>query len=942
MNKFYINFKFLSLRNFMSYGNNYTTLKLDAPGTTLITGRNVDSTEGETSGNGCGKSTILNALTFALYDNTIESINKDSLVNLTNKKNLEIVVTFEIQNKTYLIKRARKCKSGASGNFVLIYESNSLYDDETHVSFLETLKGNPTELQETTLREHGFRDMTLDSISNCNDSIANILGIPFELFIRIVVFSSNHTPFLSLPTRSANGENQSSFMEELFNLTILTEKADSLKELIKATEQNLKNNQQKIELLEAEKERHETQITNINNRVENWNSNHNEEIEILTKTINDIGEFDFEKIKKQFEIIDNHKKDYTNNVTDIKYLEKEIDTLEKEIINYENSLSKIKDNIKNWDEEYETDLLLLKEKIKKIHLDDFEEIKKQFDELNLLKEKLQENQSILKSKKIEKENILDKINNYDRSLKKITKQYNEWNDDKNDDVEHIKNQIDSIVIDDFDELKKLYEYIDKLKIDIAEDTKQLSVLNKEIDTLKDETEHKHHELIDLGNDTCPYCKQTFKESKEKVEEIKKSIVDNNLKIQESTDRIDELAKTIQKLRSKKDSIEEELPLPSLDDLITLKAKKDKFQNALDQKINEKNPYESQLEDLKEQSSVIDEYAKEIDTLSDEIEKYESLVNKQKKSFDTIKISMEYDSIDELMALKSKKDKYQVTLDNLLTETNPFKEQLIDLKANGFNKEEHKNKIDELYNKIDELKDINNDIDDKCFKISSEIKFDNINEMWELKSKKDKYENALEKLKTENNPHLETLNELKAVKLENIDYSVVDELNSDIKHQKFLLKLLTKKDSFVRKALLDKNIPFLNNRLDKYLKMLKLPHTVKFTPEMNAEIFQLGRQIEFGNLSNGQKARINIALSLSFRDVLQSMHGTINICILDEILDNALDGNGVICAAKMLKLKANDDKLSLYIISHREEIENMFDKIMTITLNKGFSYISFEY
>ena len=175
----------------------------------------------------------------------------------------------------------------------------------------------------------------------------------------------------------------------------------------------------------------------------------------------------------------------------------------------------------------------------------------------------------------------------------------------------------------------------------------------------------------------------------------------------------------------------------------------------------------------------------------------------------------------------------------------------------------------------------------------------------------------------------------------MDHEKINELTTLVDHQKFLVKLLTKKDSFIRKALLNKNIPFLNQRLSYYLTELGLPHTVEFTHEMTAEISQFGRLMDFGNLSNGQRSRVNIALSFAFRDVLQNMHQHINVCMLDEVLDVGLDTVGVQAAARMLKHKARDEQLSMYIISHRDEIDSAFDHRMTIQMSKGFSYIKFE-
>jgi len=130
-------------------------------------------------------------------------------------------------------------------------------------------------------------------------------------------------------------------------------------------------------------------------------------------------------------------------------------------------------------------------------------------------------------------------------------------------------------------------------------------------------------------------------------------------------------------------------------------------------------------------------------------------------------------------------------------------------------------------------------------------------------------------------------------------------------------------------------------LQKYLSDLDLPHQVEFTHEMTASISRFGHPMDFGNLSNGQRARVNLALSFAFRDVLQSMHEFVNICMLDEVLDVGLDAVGVQAAARMLKRKARDEKLALYIISHRDEIDSAFDRKMIVQMEGGFSSIRYE-
>ncbi len=251
-------------------------------------------------------------------------------------------------------------------------------------------------------------------------------------------------------------------------------------------------------------------------------------------------------------------------------------------------------------------------------------------------------------------------------------------------------------------------------------------------------------------------------------------------------------------------------------------------------------------------------------------------------------------------------------------------------------------MDNLYEKIDTIDDELVNIQLTIDELINTPTYQEISQLEQspilLSQKIEQYEQKLIDLTDEVNPYVELYNEMLSIELEEIDYTKINSLTIEVDHQKFLLKLLTKKDSFIRKAILNKNIPFLNSRLQHYLTILGLSHKIEFTHEMTVNISLIGRILNFGNLSAGQRARVNIALSMSFRDMLQHIHKTVNIWMLDEILDVGLDSVGVQAAAKLIKQKAKEDHNSLYVISHRDECTGMFDNSIMVEMKKGFSYI----
>lgn len=223
-------------------------------------------------------------------------------------------------------------------------------------------------------------------------------------------------------------------------------------------------------------------------------------------------------------------------------------------------------------------------------------------------------------------------------------------------------------------------------------------------------------------------------------------------------------------------------------------------------------------------------------------------------------------------------------------------------------------------------------------VSAKITTPDIKELVKIKNQSGIIQAKIEALREADNPHLVTLVDLIKSKPDDIDYTSVNELTRIIEHQKLILKLLTKKDSFVRRDLLNRYIPYINSKLHYYLTELGLPHKVEFTHEMTADISQFGRGLNFGNLSQGQKARVNLALSLAFSDALQHLHAKINIQLLDEVLDVGLDASGILSAAKLIKRRSIDTGTTLYVISHKDEIDGVFDKKIEVYTDKGFSYL----
>jgi DNA repair exonuclease SbcCD ATPase subunit len=200
------------------------------------------------------------------------------------------------------------------------------------------------------------------------------------------------------------------------------------------------------------------------------------------------------------------------------------------------------------------------------------------------------------------------------------------------------------------------------------------------------------------------------------------------------------------------------------------------------------------------------------------------------------------------------------------------------------------------------------------------------------------QNKILDIDSEINPYSSQLNDIDG-DLKTIDYTTLNNLNSLLDHQEFLLKLLTNKDSFIRQKIINQNINFLNSRLEFYLNKLGLQHVVKFLSDLDVEISYLGKDLDFDNLSRGERTRLILSLSLSFRDAYEALNDKINLLFVDELIDTGLDPSGVESSLSTLKGLVRDTNRSIFLISHRDELLGRIDTILKVIKENGFT--SFE-
>ena len=579
-----IKIKNLTVKNFMSVGNQTQAIDFDKQQLTLVLGENLDQ-GGDDMGsrNGTGKTTIVNALSYALYGLALTNIKRNNLINKTNNKGMLVTLTFEKDNVNYKVERGR-------GPNLLKFFINDQEQEMTDES-----QGDSRKTQET---------------------INELLGISHNMFKHILALNTYTEPFLSMKVND-----QKDIIEQLLGITILSEKAENLKEKIKQTKEAIVEENAKITAQQQSNERIGETINSLQLKQSAWESTRKENITKLQRGINELEHLD----------------------------------VDKEIEKHE--------QLQNW------------------------------EELNT------------------------KISN----LKKET------------------STLDSA-------LMRADKSVDKLKTDIE----------------------------GLADAKCYACGQDLQEEKKKEIET---------------------------------------------------AKQREYEDALS--------YQTEIND---------------------------------------KLKIANDQLDEIGDINGRPETFYETLKEVY---------------------DHKQNVQQL-------------------------------------------KTALENSESESDPYQEQVDELKNTGIQEIDWTTVNQFNDLREHQEFLLKLLTNKDSFIRKKIIDQNLAYLNNRLTHYLDKLGLPHQVVFINDLSVEITQYGQDLDFDNLSRGERNRLILGMSFAFRDVWESLYQNINLLFIDELVDSGMDTSGVENSLAILKKMGRERSKNVYLISHKDELVGRVTHVLKVVKENGFT------
>ena len=347
-----------------------------------------------------------------------------------------------------------------------------------------------------------------------------------------------------------------------------------------------------------------------------------------------------------------------------------------------------------------------------------------------------------------------------------------------------------------------------------------------------------------------------------------------------------------------------------------KQDQDKLANAIDQlehlDIETELELHERLSNWTEHNNKITSLKKELSTLEPALQRADKSVAKLVKDITELEDATCYTCGQELHA--DKKAEIAERKDKELIDAKTYQVEVSD-------------KLSHVINDLEAIGEING---------KPTTFYDSAKEAYEHRSNVDNLKQTLDTKIAEEDPYTAQITDLNETAIQKIDWLVVNELTSFKEHQEFLLKLLTNKDSFIRKKIIDQNLAYLNNRLSYYLDKIGLPHQVVFLNDLTVEITQLGQDLDFDNLSRGERNRLILGLSFAFRDVWESLYQNINLLFIDELIDSGMDTAGVENSLSILKKMGRDREKNIYLISHKDELIGRVNHVLRVVKENGYT------
>ena len=166
------------------------------------------------------------------------------------------------------------------------------------------------------------------------------------------------------------------------------------------------------------------------------------------------------------------------------------------------------------------------------------------------------------------------------------------------------------------------------------------------------------------------------------------------------------------------------------------------------------------------------------------------------------------------------------------------------------------------------------------------------------------------------------------------YDELTKRKENISYHDFVYSLL--KDGGVKAKIIKKYLPLINKQVNNYLQMMDFYINFKLDEEFNETIESpIHEDFSYASFSEGEKMRIDLSLLFTWREISRVKNSVnTNLMILDEVCDSSLDGSGSDDFMKIIRYR--QPNTNVFVISHKDGIEDKFDQVIRFDKFKGFS------
>lgn len=372
--------------------------------------------------------------------------------------------------------------------------------------------------------------------------------------------------------------------------------------------------------------------------------------------------------------------------------------------------------------------------------------------------------------------------------------------------------------------------------------------------------------------------------------------------------------------------------------------------------------ESKLEDLHKEYAELKKT--HIKNNEDEVKRHEDALNKLNDA--TVKIKSLMQELQQKLSKATKSkfkyessrdakqktiNQYSELLGKLCEKCSPIVSDYYDLSKYTKEINELEAKISELNEQINSLNEENNKyvsklelIDEKTNQLNQKL-HDLTSESNNLKLKISQYETKIFNLERDHDNAKNAKNPYKELFEKNhsdilAESNELEEISNKYEYLKYAETIVSQ--DTLKKFIIKDLIQLLNVKIKYYLSRLGSNYTCIFDENMDYEFITDGGSYEYDNFSSGERMRLMIAASFAFKDFMSTRSNiTSNILILDEFIDSNIDTVAIENIVKILQEFSMVYNQSVYVISHRKEIDNsIFDNIIQIVKTDNISKITY--